>query len=535
MARLLCCSFLLLVFTACGPSGTEDTPPEVDVGADEVGIDDGDLRAPAHRRARLPMAKPAQSRIKDEHYAGIIVLKLREGSAARLRDGRFVVTQSAQRPEDLTLLQRARLDRQRVGLGLQALNQLLESETDLLIRPSFDQDEALQDALRDELSPLASEELADLNLYAQLVDTANNPRRAEQLVDRLNALEVVEIAYIQPLAEPAAADIAPSTGSMESRQRYLESAASNGVDARYGWSVGATGANVRVIDVENSAIPGHEDQPSFFYQNGVMIDSMEHRNHGSATVGVIAAPRNGYGVTGIAHGARVGLGSTSFCGIFSCWQDSPRALRTAADHLGSGDILTIELHRPGPDSWQQCESNCKQFEFIAVEYWQADYDAIRYAVSKGIVVVEAAGNGSMNLDSSLYKWLFDRSVRDSGAILVGAGGSWNRAPHSWTNYGSRLDVQGWGDSVVTLGYGDLWTGGGDNRQRYTATFGGTSSGTAMVSGVAAAVQSYAKSRGLGVRSSRQMRALLRATGRAQASSLRQIGPLPNIRAALSGL
>ena len=68
-----------------------------------------------------------------------------------------------------------------------------------------------------------------------------------------------------------------------------------------------------------------------------------------------------------------------------------------------------------------------------MEYWQANFDAIKTATANGKIVVEAAGNGSMNLDNSIYKNLFNRSYRDSGAILVGAGTS--STPHSpmcWT-------------------------------------------------------------------------------------------------------
>ena len=47
---------------------------------------------------------------------------------------------------------------------------------------------------------------------------------------------------------------------------------------------------------------------------------------------------------------------------------------------------------------------------------------------------------------------------------------------SVSNFGSRVDVQGWGDSVATLAYGDLlMANGSDSRQWYTGSFSGTSS------------------------------------------------------------
>ena len=69
---------------------------------------------------------------------------------------------------------------------------------------------------------------------------------------------------------------------------------------------------------------------------------------------------------------------------------------------------------------------------IAIEWWPDDYAAIRNAVTRGILVIEAAGNGAENLDDAIYQapapgfpagWTnpFRRSNRDSGAIVVGAG------------------------------------------------------------------------------------------------------------------
>ena len=40
--------------------------------------------------------------------------------------------------------------------------------------------------------------------------------------------------------------------------------------------------------------------------------------------------------------------------------------------------------------------------FIAIEWWPDDFAAIRYAVNRGIIVVEAAGNGSNDLDDPDY-------------------------------------------------------------------------------------------------------------------------------------
>jgi hypothetical protein len=63
--------------------------------------------------------------------------------------------------------------------------------------------------------------------------------------------------------------------------------------------------------------------------------------------------------------------------------------------LDPGDIILIELHYAGPTS---SEYQVDQAGYIAIEWWPQNFDAIRYAVRKGVIVVEAAGNGGENLD-----------------------------------------------------------------------------------------------------------------------------------------
>jgi len=151
----------------------------------------------------------------------------------------------------------------------------------------------------------------------------------------------------------------------------------------------------------------------------------------------------------------------------------------------------------------------------------------------------------MDLDASIYNGNFDLNQRDSGAILVGAGYSSSRNPHCWTNYGNRVDAQGWGDSVVTTGYGYLFNGtqdGGvnDSNRYYTSSFSGTSSASPIVTGSAATIQGRYKYIAEGaVPSPFEMRMLISNTGTTQGTGgswgYKPIGPLPNIEDALSAL
>jgi len=164
---------------------------------------------------------------------------------------------------------------------------------------------------------------------------------------------------------------------------------------------------------------------------------------------------------------------------------------------------------------------------------------IEDATSRGVVVIEAAGNGGENLDHRAYNRKFDRGKRDSGAIMVGAGGPPrdgfdDRVRLDFSNYGGRVDVQGWGRKVATLDYGDLQECDGVDRH-YTNEFSGTSSASPIVAGAAVLVESYARNRGR-VLAPREVRALLRETGTPQAGNTReQIGPRPDLLRALAAI
>jgi subtilisin family serine protease len=496
---------------------------------------------PATLKQRNVRPKPARTILNPaKARADVIIVKFREGTHVRERAGQLEADLSNLSDVEERLLQRGNVSRQRLFQDLAQVNTAVGPNLKRFVTRLFTRSEADLNADKQAGETNIGEELADLNLYFRILIADAKPDETQRLIDQLNALDAVEIAYAQPISQEPQVDIAPTTPSFAGSQGYFSPAATgtsttNGIDATYAhFFGGARGSDVQIIDVERGWNLTHEDLPGAFFQAG--FNSSGSRQHGTAVLGVMAAGENGFGMTGISPQARIGVSSvlnqTCFLGI--CWttDDFEDAVNRATAALRIGDIMLIEQHAPGPDSGLTATCNPTQFEFVAMEFFDANFDAIKNATAKGVIVVEAAGNGSMDLDSSIYSGKFNRSVRDSGAIVVGAGSSAGRAPLCFTNFGSRVDLQGWGENVATLGRGDVRVNGSDDNQWYTLTFNGTSSATPIVAGAAASLQGYRKAHGLVPFVSVAMRDFLRQTGVAQAASTRQIGPLPNLRAAI---
>ena len=315
-----------------------------------------------------------------------------------------------------------------------------------------------------------------------------------------------------------------TTPSFESYQGYL-GPAPFGIDAPAAWRLGIRGQGEWFADLEGGWNADHEDLPGdrITHVIGKPVIDRSWRAHGTAVLGEVVGKSNALGVVGIAPDVdRVFTASIGGIAV-------ARALDAAARNLRAGDVLLIELHAIGPRG-----------NFIPIEFWDDNYDAIRAATTRGVVVIEAAGNGNEDLDHNAYKGKFDRAQRDSGAILVGAGGPprpgfVDRERLSFSNYGSRVDVQGWGRKVATLDYGDLQSCDDPGHRHYTGEFSGTSSASPIVAGAALLVEATARSKGR-VLSPREVRELLAKTGTPQTGNTRQqIGPRPDLARALAAL
>ena len=422
---------------------------------------------------------------------------------------------------------------QLVSLGnddLSGLRAVVRSYPGLRIQRLFSRPESTlaQEKARNEQR--SGRKQPDKNLWYRFVLRPGGDGGA--LVRDLEPLGIVETAYVEPEASPP-----PVTPSFVDDQGYLNPA-TDGIDAEYAWTIpGGTSGNVRIIDIEYSWNQSHEDLDAasgggVLIPNGTPSDPFNSNNHGTAVLGELIATNDSIGVTGIAHAAGIGLVNANNT---EDGYDLADSIDTAAAALSAGDVILIEQQTAGANGG----CGMSQVGCVAVEWVKAYYDAIVSATSAGIIVVEPAGNGSEDLgDTGDYGNPFPSGRADSGAIIVGAGaapGCTNpaRGRLGFSTFGPRVNLQGWGECVVTTGYNDLQAG--PMNEWYTDTFGGTSSASPIVTGAAASLSSVAQQQGF-TWTPTQIRSRLVATGTAQATAspalAGNIGPLPNLKEAL---
>jgi len=224
-------------------------------------------------------------------------------------------------------------------------------------------------------------------------------------------------------------------------------------NATAAWSL-TTGASETVVAVLDTGVDlSHPDLQGSFVQGYDVVnrddDPSDDHGHGTMVAGVVAARAN----NGIG-----GVGACSRCSVMPVKviagngsgnaADVAEGILWAADH--GARVLNMSFVLSGPD------------ESVA--------QAIEYARGRGIVVVAAAGNAG-TADVTF-------PAAYPGVVSV-AGTDTADARYEWSSYGGWVRLAAPGCNLTTTpgaGYGD---------------FCGTSSATALVSGVAGLVRSFA--------------------------------------------
>lgn len=241
--------------------------------------------------------------------------------------------------------------------------------------------------------------------------------------------------------------------------------------------LGGYGENITIISNEISAwdtnhinLPSSREPVSGHPQIG---------NHDTASVGIMAATKESFGITGIAYKAKVGYSTSPAENLFDLY-----------DKLMPGDVIQVGIQTD---------------MYLPLEVYSDNFVIYKAFTDKGVHVIEAAGNGSTDLDN------FNISRYDSGAIMVGAVCAENARKASFSNYGKRIDSSSWGcwDVVTTtIDNDDLFNG---KNMSYTSSFSGTSSANPIIAGVVASLSGIAKAYGLKL-SPKDMRRILKDTG-----------------------
>ena len=349
------------------------------------------------------------------------------------------------------------------------------------------------------------------------------PAELEEIGARLQQLSLVEYAYIQTLGAPPPGDIAPPTPDLFPQQTYHGS--DPGIDAAYAWSQGVTGAGIRLSDCEYGWVYSHEDlvDRNCHPEPGQTIhpDTIAYGwdEHGTAVLGETSAVVNNYGCSGMAPNAEV------YTYPEKSVQEGSRRLTcitNAIANSGVGDVVLLEMQTVGAGGG-----------YGPAELDPAVFLVCQSGTAAGVVVVGAAGNGNQDLDGGAYASY--RAMGDSGAIIVGAGTpDVSHDKLGFSTYGARVDVQGWGIDVFTIGYGYYAAYGGDPNQYYTDGFSGTSSASPIVTSACLLLQELAVQSFGAPLDPLLLRAVLINTGVAQGSG-GHIGPLPDLRAAMTYL
>jgi hypothetical protein len=220
------------------------------------------------------------------------------------------------------------------------------------------------------------------------------PARAAQLLDDLNSLETtpaeVDYVYLEPNVKAPTASWVVTPDPLVSEQGYLDPSPKGiGVNTAAVWGA-FNGAGIGFVDMESGWNLNHVELPPALLKPQPILnldDRLEHE-HGTGVLGIVLSQANGSGITGIAPAAKF-LGVASW--LASLHPFTPEIAKTISDLypiMSAGHVLLIEVETASG---------------YPVEVDEAVLIAIQTLAGKGVVVVEAAGNGTATAGRDLDK------------------------------------------------------------------------------------------------------------------------------------
>jgi subtilase family protein len=348
----------------------------------------------------------------------------------------------------------------------------------------------------------------------------------EHAIGLARTLPGVTRAYVSRGRDPQIAGIA-DPAYVDREQCYLENGTVGiGAEKVWPWLAaggvnGGDGAGTRLVDVEQGWALNHPDLPTAAATPLCGTNDPASMPHGTSVLGVICAQPNTMDVVGIVP--KVG----EICVASWVGNNIASAIAAATEHLlapspaglPSGGVILVEYQADIGELRATVMGLPAEAEHLAAA-------EIRTAVSLGIVVIEAAGNGGGYGGYDLAGQVDDegRSVwarpagaatypDDSGAIMVAAAVPYVRTRVPDSNYGTRIDCFAWGRRVITCQC-DTTGKTIPYAPRATPPFELTSAASAIIAGAALSVQGMATASGRGPFAPSDLRAVLKdpATG-----------------------
>lgn len=362
----------------------------------------------------------------------------------------------------------------------------------------------------------SGEEHADPTLWFDMLDGTSLVEvagdavvcdRTAALVNWLNAMQIVEVAYPIPASEeppsipwmnPGYDLVSPSTvrepphmlpwNPMGNAFGVNSPEVSSRLDPAFRtmWQ----GQDVDFVDMEYSWFWHEKIGDVYRIPGGALSSDASWMNHAVACMSIaFGAGRSNNDTSGLRYATRglaplVRRGFSANIGVVG--QNTPDGVERAQRTIERDDVILVEAQYDSPIFVSGVRIR------TAVEAEAATYDVIRRATANGRVVIEPTGNaragGTNDIDFTIG-WR-----TNSGALVVGANNGAAQAgmPMPGSGFGSRVDANAWGAAVQAAASWNYIPGnnldsppGTPNNQSYTLGFSGSSSASAIVSGAVA--------------------------------------------------